>query len=85
MKNINEVLALKLAEYDRVKAEIEALRLAARLLSEDVPTASVPEPAPLLPRMMEQIPKVVSALAPAPVSKPGMYSAAWENESRKLI
>jgi outer membrane protein TolC len=56
MKNINEVLKQKEAELQQVQREVEALRLAIRLLSEEsdprlemrplTPTATMPDPRP---------------------------------------
>jgi hypothetical protein len=62
MKNIHDVLRQKELEIQQIQREIEALRLAARLLADDVEsetpmvrpsvtTASAPRPAPAAPVM----------------------------------
>ncbi|HKM47591.1 MAG TPA: hypothetical protein VJX69_08380 [Terriglobales bacterium] len=53
MKNPHEVLRMKEQELLRVRKEIEALRLAARLLGAEDPAADKGESQPQLPRVIE--------------------------------
>jgi hypothetical protein len=48
MKNIFEVLERKEAEYQKLGKEIEALRLATRLLAEDAPARAEANPRPAM-------------------------------------
>jgi hypothetical protein len=78
MKNIYEVLRNKEQEMKQLQKEIDALRLAASLLSEEgVEQASAARAG------AAQVPTVVPSRVPAPepVTKDGR--AAWEDEPKR--
>ena len=82
MKNVYEVLRQKELELTRLEKEVEALRVAAPLLSEEKePLAEAPKPSltAALPQQPVRIPPVVAAqgaTAPARV-------AGWEDAAKR--
>lgn len=100
VKDIFEVLTQKRAELERLKREVEALQIAARLLAEDIDAQPIAEKTPTLtsaPQIVPNVPSspspIASAPAPTPVPVPnprpaaprqGGYSAAWENSPATL-
>jgi hypothetical protein len=79
MKNVYEVLRQKELELTRLEKEVEALRVAAPLLSEEKePPAEAPKPiltAPAPPQPV-RIPPVVAAQTAAPARVAGWEDAA---------
>lgn len=53
MKNPNDVLRMKEQEILKIKVEIEALRITARLLSDDAPPAVVTSQRQEIPQLVE--------------------------------
>ena len=81
MKNVYEVLRQKELELARLEKEVEALRVAAPLLSEE--KESMNETKPTLAAAQSQPPlrippPVVAATAPAPVR-----AAGWEDAAKR--
>ncbi len=80
MKNVYEVLRQKELELTRLEKEVEALRVAAPLLSEEKEQlAEAPKPTltPAPPQQPVRIPPVVAAqAAPAPARVAGWEDAA---------
>jgi hypothetical protein len=81
MKNVYEVLRQKELELTRLEKEVEALRVAAPLLSEEKELAEAPKPSltAALPQQPVRIPPVVAAqgaTAPARV-------AGWEDAAKR--
>jgi hypothetical protein len=60
MRNLTEVLRNKEEELDRVRKEVEALRLVAPLLGEDADRPTSAEPAPKIPVQRAEASKVES-------------------------
>jgi hypothetical protein len=79
MKDINEVLRKKEADLQQLQREVEALRIAARVLSEETEGYARPG-APASP--------YASAARPAPPPAPGgtdaSYSASWDAAGKKF-
>jgi hypothetical protein len=84
MKNVYEVLRQKELELSRLEKEVEALRVAAPLLSDDKdvtsdtatspkPTLATPAPAPQQPIRIPQ---------PA-VAQPAARAAGWEDTAKR--
>jgi len=77
MKNIFEVLKQKEDELKSLQGEVDALRIAARLLADDEPMKTPPEPAPkAVPVFRPSTPPVRAAS--------GGYRAAWGNVPRQF-
>jgi hypothetical protein len=80
MKNVYEVLRQKELELTRLEKEVDALRVAAPLLSEEKePLAETPKPSltATAPQQPIRIPPVVAAqAAPAPARVAGWEDAA---------
>jgi hypothetical protein len=82
MKNVYEVLRQKELELTRLEKEVEALRVAAPLLSEEKePLAEAPKPslAAAPPPQPVRIPPVVAAQAATPPSR----VAGWEDAAKR--
>jgi hypothetical protein len=83
MKNVYEVLRQKELELTRLEKEVEALRVAAPLLSEEKePQAEAPKPsiAATAPPQPVRIPPVVAAQAAAPAPA---RVAGWEDAAKR--
>lgn len=78
MKNIYDVLKQKEDELKALQVEVDALRIAARLLKDDDAMPMMPEPAKVTP-VSRPVSAVHTATAPA-----GSYSAAWGNAPRQF-
>ena len=79
MKNVYEVLRQKELELTRLEKEVEALRVAAPLLSEEkeqISEAPKPSLTATAPQQPVRIPPVVAAPAPARV-------AGWEEAAKR--
>jgi hypothetical protein len=83
MKNIFDLLRQKEDALKQLQAEVDALRLAARLLADDDQQAPkspevMPKPAP--------VPRTTAPAVPARAVAPGNggYSAAWGNAPRQF-
>jgi hypothetical protein len=82
MKNVYEVLRQKELELTRLEKEVEALRVAAPLLSEEKEAmAEAPKPslAPNAPQQPVRIPPVVAAQAANPPAR----VAGWEDAAKR--
>lgn len=78
MKDINEVLRRKEMDLQQIQKEVEALRVAARLLSEDAEAAAAFAPRAATP---------VSYAAPARTTPSGTdagYGAVWDAAAKKF-
>ena len=88
MKNIFEVLKQKEDELRQLQHEVEALRIAARLLADDAPApAHLPGNEPSQQPVAQARPTPVFATTgPVRASGPanGAYSAAWGNAPRQF-
>lgn len=84
MKNVYEVLRQKELELARLEKEVEALRVAAPLLSDDKDVASDTTPKPTLtaaapiPQQPIRIPQPAAVQA-APVAR----AAGWEDSAKR--
>jgi hypothetical protein len=82
MKNVYEVLRQKELEMARLEKEVEALRVAAPLLSDDKePTADTPKPtlAATPPQQPMRIPPPVVAASTTPPAR----AAGWEDAAKR--
>ena len=79
MKNIYEVLKQKEDDLKALQVEVDALRIAARLLKDDDATTMTSEPATKFSPVARPASAVHSVAAPA-----GSYSAAWGNAPRQF-
>jgi hypothetical protein len=84
MKDIQDVLKQKESELQQLQREIEALRVAARLLADDgdAPVEAL-KPAVGAPSAVPTVPRPAPAAAAA-ANRPGAYSAAWENSPKQF-
>jgi hypothetical protein len=81
MKNVYEVLRQKELELARLEKEVEALRVAAPLLSEEKEPTSEPKPTLAAAQAQQPLripPPVVAATAPAPAR-----AAGWEDAAKR--
>jgi len=79
MKNVYEVLRQKELELTRLEKEVEALRVAAPLLSEEkeqIAEAPKPSLTATAPQQPVRIPPVVATAPPAPARVAGWEEAA---------
>jgi hypothetical protein len=79
MKNVYEVLRLKEIEISRLEIEVEALRIAAPLLSEEGESANDSTPTsarPNAPSQLIQVPQAVNA-NPQPA-----HAAEWKEKAQ---
>ena len=82
MKNVFEVLRQKEIELARLEKEVEALRLAAPLLSDDKePLADVPKPT--LTATAPQQPIRIPAPVAAQAVNPPVRAAGWEDAAKR--
>ena len=87
MKNVYEVLRQKELELARLEKEVEALRVAAPLLSDDKgeslsdSVANKPALAPSATQQPIRIPQ--SAVAAAPVTAQPARAAGWEDTAKR--
>jgi hypothetical protein len=83
MKNVYEVLRQKELELTRLEKEVEALRIAAPLLSEEKEAATEPAatkaPATATPAAQQPIRIPQPAVAAAPVTR----AAGWEETAKR--
>jgi hypothetical protein len=82
MKNVYEVLRQKELELARLEKEVEALRVAAPLLSDEKePSIEAPKPtlATAPPQQPIRIPAAVAAQAVAPTTR----AAGWEEAAKR--
>jgi hypothetical protein len=81
MKNVYEVLRQKELELARLEKEVEALRVAAPLLSEEKEAMSEAKPTLAAAQAQQPLripPPVVAATAPAPAR-----AAGWEDAAKR--
>jgi len=82
MKNVYEVLRQKEMELARLEKEVEALRVAAPLLSEEKEAMEAPKPtlaATPAPQQPIRIPAPVAAAATTPPAR----AAGWEDTAKR--
>jgi hypothetical protein len=85
MKNVYEVLRQKELELARLEKEVEALRVAAPLLSDDKDVISDTTPKPTLttaapaPQQPIRIPQPAIAQAAPPIAR----AAGWEDSAKR--
>ena len=84
MKNVYEVLRQKELELTRLEKEVEALRIAAPLLSEDMKESAPEPPKPTLTASAPQQPiRIPSpAVTAAAVNQPPR-AAGWEDAAKR--
>jgi hypothetical protein len=84
MKNVYEVLRQKELELTRLEKEVEALRIAAPLLSEEMKESMAESPKPTLTATASQQPiRIPSpAVAAAAGSQPAR-AAGWEDAAKR--
>jgi hypothetical protein len=83
MKNVYEVLRQKELELARLEKEVEALRVAAPLLSEDKESlAEAPKPA-LAPVAAQQQPIRIPAPVAAQAVNAAARAAGWEDAAKR--
>jgi len=81
MKDVNEVLRRKEADLQQIQREVEALRIAARLLSDEA------EIAPAYTRPLASANAYVPPARPAPPTPTGTeagYGASWDAAAKKF-
>ena len=91
MKDINEVLRKKEYELAQIQREVEALRIAARILSDEAETATVyasrpGSPPPAGSPAGSPYPQPLRTAQPTPATAsadPG-YGASWDAASKKF-
>jgi hypothetical protein len=81
MKNVYEVLRQKELELTRLEKEVEALRVAAPLLSEEKEMAELPKPS-LAPPAQPQPVRVPPAVAAQGGAAPAR-AAGWEDAAKR--
>lgn len=81
MKNVYEVLRQKELELTRLEKEVEALRVAAPLLSEEKEMAEAPKPS-LAPPAQPQPVRVPPAVAAQGAAAPAR-AAGWEDAAKR--
>ena len=83
MKNVYEVLRQKELELTRLEKEVEALRIAAPLLSEET-KESVSDPKPTLaPPAPQQPVRMPSPAVAAATVNPPARAAGWEDAAKR--
>jgi hypothetical protein len=83
MKNVYEVLRQKELELARLEKEVEALRVAAPLLSEEKePVAEVPKPSLTAAPPPQQPIRIPAAVAVQAVNPPAR-AAGWEDAAKR--
>jgi len=85
MKNVYEVLRQKELELTRLEKEVEALRIAAPLLSEDMKEAIAEAPKPTLAPSIPQQPIRIPAPAAvvAATTPPARAAGGWEDAAKR--
>jgi len=83
MKNVYEVLRQKELELTRLEKEVEALRIAAPLLSEEMKESMAEPPKPTLTATAPQQPiRIPSPAVAAAVNAPAR-AAGWEDAAKR--
>ena len=83
MKNVYEVLRQKELELTRLEKEVEALRIAAPLLSEEMKESVAEPPKPTLTAAVPQQPiRIPSPAVAAAVNAPPR-AAGWEDAAKR--
>ena len=83
MKNVYEVLRQKELELTRLEKEVEALRIAAPLLSEEMKETVAEPPKPTLTASAPQQPiRIPSPAVTAAVNQPAR-AAGWEDAAKR--
>jgi len=82
MKDINEVLRKKEADLQQIQREVEALRVAVRLLSEETEAASI-FARPVLPTSAYAPPTRPAPPPTAGSPDPG-YGSSWDAAAKKF-
>jgi hypothetical protein len=83
MKNVYEVLRQKELELTRLEKEVEALRIAAPLLSEEPKEAISEQPKPTLTAPQQPIRIPSPAVAAAAVNAAPPRAAGWEDAAKR--
>lgn len=84
MKNVYEVLRQKEMELTRLEKEVEALRVAAPLLSEEKDTlAEMPKPGMTSAAVPPPPPARISPVVAAQVMPPQSRVAGWEDAAKR--
>jgi len=83
MKNVYEVLRQKELELARLEKEVEALRVAAPLLSEDKETMSDVSSKPALASTMPAPQQPIRIPQPAVNAVPPARAAGWEDTAKR--
>jgi hypothetical protein len=82
MKNVYEVLRQKELELARLEKEVEALRVAAPLLSDDK-EATIDSPKPSLTAAQAQQPLRIPPPVVAATTPPPARAAGWEDAAKR--
>ncbi|HUM04956.1 MAG TPA: hypothetical protein VLT90_05815 [Terriglobales bacterium] len=82
MKNVYEVLRQKELELARLEKEVEALRIAAPLLSDEIKEA-VPEAKPTLTPPAQQPVRMPAPAVTAAAIGPPARAAGWEDAAKR--
>ncbi len=83
MKNVYEVLRQKELELARLEKEVEALRVAAPLLSDENKESISDTPKPTLSAAQAQQPLRIPAPVAAAASAPPARAAGWEDAAKR--
>ncbi len=84
MKNVYEVLRQKELELTRLEKEVEALRIAAPLLSEDLKESLSEQPKPTLTATPPQQPiRIPTPAVAAAAGNPPARAAGWEDAAKR--
>jgi hypothetical protein len=84
MKNVYEVLRQKELELTRLEKEVEALRIAAPLLSEEMKDSVSEAPKPTLTATPPQQPiRIPSPAVTAAAAAPPARAAGWEDAAKR--
>ena len=83
MKNVYEVLRQKELELARLEKEVEALRIAAPLLSEEMKESMSEAPKPALTTPGQQQPVRMPTPAVAAAVNPPARAAGWDDASKR--
>ncbi len=83
MKNVYEVLRQKELELTRLEKEVEALRIAAPLLSEEMKESVSEPPKPTLAAAVPQQPIRIPSPAVTAAANPPARAAGWEDAAKR--
>lgn len=83
MKNVYEVLRQKELELTRLEKEVEALRIAAPLLSEEMKESMSEPPKPTLTPPAPQQPIRIPSPTVAVAANPPARAAGWEDAAKR--